>query len=231
MRYRLKHLFWFLFMPICIFNISGCSITPRSEVLEDHSAFTGAPCTAPCWYDLKVGESNVDEVINILPTIPFINPNTTKIYPLMESTQIPYTNRVVSKITSNCIKPDIQCISLIFDDNILSEVNVILTYPITLEESINSLGDPDYISFRLGSPVRMVCEVNFYYIQQQLVLASSVYKGSDIQNNCLDVFHTGKPQSNLVIATVRYLSEKEIDILLSSDPDAFLIYTGMITGN
>ena len=42
----------------------------------DRSFVTGQPCDAPCWYELRLGESTIDDIRATLLQLPFVDQST-----------------------------------------------------------------------------------------------------------------------------------------------------------
>jgi hypothetical protein len=134
-----------------------------------------------------------------------------------------------AEITADCIIPRKQCLTTRAVDGVLTGVEVILNYEMSLDEAINYLGDPDYINYQMMGAEDVTCEVQLIWKGKQLILASDTFKGGLIEKNCGMVRDTGKIGSSLLISKVRYVSPDAIEFYLAS-ASTFFKYSGTLPG-
>jgi hypothetical protein len=205
------------------------SFTPLPEQM-DKSLFTGIPCAAPCWRGLEVGKSNENDVMAILPSLNFIKQDSMQIYrtsmPGINGTYGPGVN-----VIAECINSSDTCLDLKVVNDVLTRIVIGLNYEITVEKAIEYLGNPNYVGYGIIGE-RFVCEVYLVWDSGRLVLVSRVegVEGSDVaEKNCYTVRDTGKVLSSSLISEARYLSEAELDALMTpSSSNTFFEFTGTI---
>jgi len=209
--------------------LTACDKSVLSSDQMDRSTFTGNPCSAPCWHNLIIGKSTESDVISTLQTLTFIDQNTIKIHRMSMSGLVPSVYGPGAEITANCIIPHKQCLTTRVVDGVLTGVEIILNYKISLDEANNYLGDPDYINYQMMGAEDVTCEVQLIWKSKQLILASDTFKGGLIEKNCGMVHDTGKIVSSLVISKVRYVSSEAIEFYLASG-STFFKYSGTLPG-
>jgi hypothetical protein len=204
--------------------LGGCSVSTPTPTFEqmDNSPFTGIPCAAPCWYGLSIGESNEKDVLAVLPTLTFIDQNTIRSFrPSMPNLEFSAFAPGV-EFVADCVYPTKrQCLSVIVVDNILTDIELALNYDISVDEVIETLGDPDYIGYRNLGAERIICKVNLIWSSRQLVLASRFEGYKATEDTCGVVRNTGKISPSLFVSEVRYVSLVKINRILSSNTNEF----------
>jgi len=193
---------------------SSLSSTPLPEQM-DKSPFTGDPCAAPCWQGLVIGRSSENEVLSRLPTLTFIDPNSTQLF--REGSKLgldPKNYDYAAQIVANCIYPEEQCLVLRTVDYTLTEIEIVLNYEITVGEAIGYLGVPDYVGYQKIGLEPASCEINIVWLSRQMVLASTTFEGHESVERCGAVKETGKIESDLLISKAIYKAQEAIEILL-----------------
>ncbi len=65
-----------------LFLLSGCAesvIDLRVQpAVQDETLITGEPCLPPCWYGIIPEETSIRDAVQILTTIPFVDPKSVK---------------------------------------------------------------------------------------------------------------------------------------------------------
>lgn len=218
-----------LFIGIVI-NLNGCSrplaqptISPQ---LIDKSAFTGIPCAAPCWYSLEIGKSSESDVMLVLSNLDFIDQKNIQVRPMLMPDLNP-NNWVPGKIiTANCISPRKLCLSVDIANGKLRGIEIILNYKMKLEEVLGYLGNPDKVGINHLSHDLLKCEIEFIWIEKQLLMSSKTYSGDDGCNYSFSTYTTGIVDSNLEIVAIKYLLVEEIDLMVLNK-DRFGIFNGV----
>jgi hypothetical protein len=196
----------------------GCSVSTPTPSIEqmDKSPFTGDPCAAPCWHGLVIGESSENEALSKIPTLTFIDPNSIQLFRENSAPGLdPKDSNYAAQIIANCITVEEQCLVLRTESYILTEIELILNYEVTVQDAIRYLGVPDYIGYqKLGVAHDVLCELDVIWVSKQLILASEIFESYEAVERCGAVRETGKVESNLLISKVIYKTEGAIEILL-----------------
>jgi len=195
----------------------------------DMSPFTGDPCSPPCWYGLRIAESNETEVVSTLKSLEFIDQESLKI----DSTSIPDFDYFISanlvtgkRITTNCLEPRTLCLILNIANGKLRDIRSILNYEISFSEVIKSIGNPDKIGYTICCAESMACEIQLIWIKKQLVLTSETFagiKGCDYSKKALS---TGMVDADLEIMEVDILPVEDINHLVD-DSELFGNFSGV----
>jgi hypothetical protein len=220
----------YIILFTCLIGISivGCSESPLPPELMDRSPFSGTPCEAPCWHGLTIGESNENEVMEILPTLAFINQDTIFVHYMSMPGPDPSIFAPGAEITASCIRPHKPCLTLRVVDDVLIEIQIVLNYDITLEDAIASLGNPDYLGYQFQGMDLVKCDVEFVWRNRQLILLSDTFVGAEVDSNCGVVRDTGMTVPGIMISEVRYMLPYSINLLLSNDMGEFFGYSSTI---
>jgi hypothetical protein len=99
-----------IFLYGCTGNLSQELPATISPKLQDRSFLTGTPCLAPCWYNLEIGKSSKNDVIEKLQTLEFIDQKTIQISEKSIPDFDPTISVKGSEITANCIYPGTPCL-------------------------------------------------------------------------------------------------------------------------
>jgi len=218
-----------LILSTMVILLLGCSKATPSPDQLDKSPFTGIPCAAPCWHGLVIGQSNENEVMLTLPTLTFINQDTIRTHRMSMPGLDFSTYAPGVEIIATCISTNKPCLTLDVVDDILTEIEVVLNYEIRLKESIEYLGDPDYVGYRNLGGEQILCEVDIVWSSKQLILSSEVFEGyDDGEDNCGVVRDTGKTSSSLIVSKVWYRSTSAIETMLSIGKNEFFEFSGTI---
>jgi hypothetical protein len=212
-----------------LFGCAKPSASPSSDQM-DNSPFTGIPCVAPCWQGLLIGKSSETDVMSTLPTLTYINPDSIQLFRMGSAPGLnPKDYEYEAEIVANCKSPEKQCLALRTKNYILTEIELIFNYEMTVDEAMGYLGNPDFIGYGNLGAERIICEVYLVWSDKQLVLASEKFEGSKaFENNCGVVGDTGKVESNLIISEARYMSVKGIEFMLSRGYNFTLEFSGTI---
>jgi hypothetical protein len=214
-----------LFVACNKISPSSEQVTPSDQ--EDRSPFTGNPCSAPCWQNLMIGRSTERDVMATLLALKYIDQDTIRIHRMSMPGLNPRIYGPGAEITADCIVPREQCLTIDIVEDRLTGIEIIINYEMRVDQSINYLGDPDYINYQMMGAEDVTCEVQLIWKSKQLILASETFKGSLIEKNCGLVRDTGKISSNMIISEVRYLSPEAINFYLVSGSTS-MKYSGTI---
>jgi hypothetical protein len=189
------------------FNILRSSPTPTlSPELMDRSWLTDQPCRGPCWYGLTLGASQMSDAREIVRQLSFVDINT------IEETDSTYFDPIkesfigANVINYKCKTPKEICTSLYFVNNKLVEIYISPNFQIGLEDIINIIGPPDFLSFRPITPDKMFgrdCQIELYWVERQMTIR---YYNYDNNNMCKVIKNSGnRPSPKLPIQEVWYL--------------------------
>ena len=203
----------YLLAGISLFGCGGdiASIDPE---LIDKSMFTGVPCAAPCWHGLEIGKSNKSEVLSVLKTLSFVDPETIRIIP----TSMPGSDSENwisgERMIVNCKKSGMPCLVLNVVEGRLRDIRSILNYKMTFAEVLEYLGSPDKVGFTVCCPEAMECEIQLVWIEKQIVLTSTPFLGNKGCDKSNAAFTTGLVDAGLEIGAVDYLPVEDIKNLV-----------------
>jgi hypothetical protein len=228
-RYLIYQTSIMIMIGVFLIGCSNSNPTPSPDQM-DKSPFTGIPCASPCWHGLVIGKSSESDVMSTLPTLTFIDQGTIYVHQILSMPSLePSIWTQGDEITASCIFPKKKCLTIRVVDNTLTEVVAVMNYNIRLDEAIKYLGNPDYVGYDRAGGEQMACTVYSIWRENQFVLASEKFEGSNaVEKNCYVVRDTGKISSSLLISEARYMSIKAIEILLSSPASEFFEFSGTL---
>lgn len=218
--------------------LAGCGnpeTTPAMPLpaIIDRSPFTGVPCSAPCWYGLVIGKSSEGEVRSTLEVLPFLDQSTIDYVQRKWMPGIaPNIDAQGVDVYASCIRPHQPCVELSVADNVLTRIDILLNYQISVGEIVENLGAPDYVGTQQSGVEVRTCEVVLIWYSKQLILTSApiaLYNSSP-RNDCDVVQDTGKPASNLAMSNVSYRSLPWVDSWLHDDGSQYFRFTGTVPG-
>lgn len=134
-------------------------------------------------------------------------------------------------IEASCSNSDQKCLTIAVVNNILTKIVVGLNYEIRADEAIRYLGTPDIVAVAPVGGEVFICEVYLIWKSSRVVLASTFRADNDlggVKKYCDVVRSTGKVPSSLLISEARYLSDAELNALLSSGTGKFFEFSGTI---
>jgi hypothetical protein len=135
---------------------------------QDRSWLVGVPCSPPCWYGLVPGQSSESDVISVLGDLDFID---------VDSMDIVRTQFFEETVQEVYIQVEMKMkmegrgnINFLIQEDSLKVIAESLNYEISLQEVVDAIGEPDYISpieqpQMRGKPY---CDVAIFWIEKQL---------------------------------------------------------------
>jgi len=172
---KLQNCIELIFITAFALGLVSCmpqGVSPQSknfEILDptlyDQSWLTGKPCGAPCWYGLEPGVSSRQDSITTVQQLPFIS-----------GSGIPSSSKAawIDGLSFRCKKPqnayDI-CVGLIFNNNLLDEIDINLNYQITFEQAVEKLGSPDGFFVIPTDPGGGRCTLQVVWRNKRLILS------------------------------------------------------------
>lgn len=220
-----RHIFLIMLMGMSLIGCANHTPTPATPVVTlspeqiDTSPFIGIPCAAPCWHGLEVGKSTEKDALEAVSTLNFINQESVQVYrrPSMPDYYIKDYGPGI-EIEANCVKSEKICLNLTTANDVVQKIVVGLNYEIRPDKAITYLGTPDTIVVApIGSEI-FVCDVDLIWKNNRLVLTSTFRADTDLEGAkkyCDVVNDTGKVPSSLLISEAQYLSDVELNALLT----------------
>jgi hypothetical protein len=188
------------FLFSCSSNSNRYLVDPvEHPELADQSWFSGNPCSAPCWHGLEIGQSTKQESIDIVKGLTFVDGKNYG------------THR--NSVNFPCkAYPEMTCVFMIFEEDILVHLSLFINYRVTIEEIVKKFGppDPDIAFYNTRNPEGPGCDISLFWKKQQRRL--DIY---DQNHTCWSLFkQDGKFPNNLYAFVIRYttLAEMKNDI-------------------
>ena len=134
----------YIWALIFLLSLSGCELFDSykgteagitlDHPLADRSFLTGNPCKYPCWYGIELGKTSIEETLQILQQLNFVDQEAIK---TREDVRVDY----------QCVYdlPGVFCGSVFFTGNIVNHLYYFVAYPLTLEDVIDIVGIPEYL--------------------------------------------------------------------------------------
>lgn len=203
----------------------SCKSDPFAQYLDltptldssfiDKSLLTNIPCEAPCWYELKLGESTEQDVLTVLQGLSFLDKNTIRESSVGYWDPIQSDNIPAKLISANCVQPqNRQCVGLTIANNNLKIIGLFPNYEITFDEALDHLGSPDYISANPVPPIHSPgCSIGLIWVDHQIVLDHT--KKSEMEL-CDDVRSGKGINRSLLVHSIIYFLPEYIDLQVAS---------------
>jgi hypothetical protein len=131
-------------------------------------------------------------------------------------------------IIANCANSDRICLLLFTANDILQKIIVGLNYEIRPDEAIEYLGNPDYVGYAIIGSEKVLCEVDLVWRNSRLILATKFDSSVGMEKYCDVVRDEGKVPASLQILEAQFLSDPELDSLLSTGFSTFFEFTGVL---
>lgn len=170
-------------------------LTTLDPVLHDQSWLTDIPCGAPCWYGLEPGKTSREDAVATVSKLSFID--SSKLQENSVLTTFPCKHQA-----------EHVCVKMSFNNGFLEFLWILPSYPITLEQAVEKLGNPDGYSAYPTDPGATGYRLDVIWKEKQLVLEYTEYKDDipfweqslyeQIRNN------NGKIPKNIFISDVLY---------------------------
>jgi hypothetical protein len=141
-----------------IFIVASCTLknsqSQKTEVpvIEDDAWLTDIPCKAPCWNGLEPGKTTQADAIKITSELPFI-------YDLGPSQSFDFYCKGLSGSS---------CLTLTFSKGILNEIFLSRHTPISFEEVVKIIGNPDGFIAERRFPETGGCIVILLWKERQM---------------------------------------------------------------
>jgi hypothetical protein len=178
--------------------LMGCSKIQQIDVI-DRSFVTGLPCAAPCWYGLELEISKSSDVVSTLKYLPFVDKSSIQEH----STVWDKDDRAV-EIGYSCIYPRKYCGGLLLSDEKLKRIFTVVNFPLTLEESVDRLKEPDSIDYGVCQPELPYCDVILNWENKGI----SVISYSNDLNICMRLQSEGTIPPETKVTEISYMSKE-----------------------
>ncbi len=165
--------------------------------LTDRSWLTGQPCRVPCWFGLTVGTSSMSTAREKVNELTFIDSNTV----LVKG----------STLTLHCKQPEqALCTHLFFENDRLIKIWMNVNFSISLQETVDNIGPPDFLSYKPIPPTKKAirdCFLELFWIDRQMTIRYYDYGDNDMCNVIKEAGN--KPKPDLPVQEVWYLLPEE----------------------
>lgn len=202
---------------IFILTLIGCSPNNSLSLPTVSSDFNylvfldNAPCSAPCWENLIIGESKSSQALTEISKFSFFNLDKVRRTPQLVP-NLSSDSMVEGEVVSvSCVNRLEACVTLIFAGDDLREIYILLDSGVTINQVVDRFGNPDYIHTHYAGGDETDCSVEVVWLSQQIVMYSTVISESgNLYENCVSVDETGIAPKELEMAELRLLPLEEI---------------------
>ncbi|MCW5877584.1 MAG: hypothetical protein KIS80_01795 [Anaerolineales bacterium] len=190
--------------------LSACAKAVPIE-FQDRTLLDGEPCLAPCWYGIEIGVDNQESIRQKVVGLSFLDPDIESIAGLGFS-ETPDEVVSATSIRYGCRhRTTLQwCVNFILVDDQLRQIRVYPNYELSIEELVQSLGPPDYISAREMGIERVFCTINLVW-QEKQILAIHYNNTFRSTRMCNDLQAGANIDTKLSIDVVLYVSEQRVE--------------------
>ena len=131
--------------------------------LYDQSWLTNDSCEVACWHGLKPGVTSKEDTLLAVNELPFIDSNKTEDF-----------GRIVNFLCE--VPENTGCVRMTYDNGDLEYLYVFPNYPITMEQAVEKLGDPDGYWAGPTDPSARGCSLGLVWNKKQLILGYTEYR-------------------------------------------------------
>lgn len=190
-------------------------IVDQDHTTVDKSFLIGQPCEPPCWYNLIIGQSTVEDVLDSLKTQTFIVENSIREIP----TKLGNDAGIVIRYDCVYIQGN-SCGSLYMVDNVLVLNVMQIAFPLSLGDVVDKLGRPDYIDiYFYGNN----CEGEFLWYKHGIKAINSAKHEEGLCKN--EDAKQGLFDSDILITTLWYIAK---DRFQACDESSCISWSGFI---
>jgi len=220
----------------CGHRVPGTTPQPLpTPTLEDRfmdkSILTGEPCEAPCWYGLEVGQSTRTEVLDVVSSLSFIDPEETIERPssywdaskqeLLSSTHLLFECKQPKY--SACAGVEFVNDELVeFVNDELKSIHLRPNYYLSFQEVVEHLGTPDYVQFLPFGEMIIDCDITLEWTRRHI----EVYSRSAGKERCAEVREGEGVNPNLPVHEIFYTSIDAASLIRTPDPNGDFPWTG-----
>lgn len=196
---------------ICLCLLSACAKAAPIE-FQDRTLLSGDPCGAPCWYGIEVGVDNQESIRRTVANLAFLDPDTESIVEVGFG-EIPgdVVNATMLRYKCRYQQPTEWCMHFILIDDQLRQIRMYPNYDLSIEELVQSLGKPDYMTTRLMGVERILCAVNLVWGEERVIAIHYNRSHFGATRMCTALQTGAKMDSELLIEAVLYVSEQWVE--------------------
>jgi len=175
--------------------------TRSKRNILDRSFLTGDPCSPPCWHEITVNESTYEDVYQILPSLPFVDPETIREWNRSwlnddEAIEIHYKCKTFN---------DDSCGGITLSKGLVKRIWFSVGDYATLDVVINRFGPPSYIEYGSWGVEIPGCDIGFVWTDLGI---SATYLNTRDTKVC-DSLREGRAlSSDLSITSMAYSSQE-----------------------
>ena len=210
-------LFFLFLITSCDSFIVNVTSTPQATLetsLMDRSILTDSPCSAPCWYGLRLGKSTEADVLAILQSLSFVDPTTIQEQDVGYWDSSRRENIKAKLISVKCKEPaGHQCVGLTVANDTLRSIGLFPNYTITFQEIVDHLGSPDYVRVGLIPPGN-TCKMSLIWVHRQIITDYSDHSSNKL---CFEIRSGKAVEPTLIAQSITYVLPD--DGYLASIPD------------
>lgn len=141
-------------------------------VLVDDSLFSDIPCAAPCWQGIVPGETSRSQAIQILEDSPYIQAESIQEAGTSEEGGATWWWRIPGRR----LQP-----SIWWENDIVQEITLGLTYDLTVGQVVAKFGSPDALHLSTGGvPEHPYWIVDLYYTERGIQFKAYTPEFSDV---------------------------------------------------
>jgi hypothetical protein len=176
------------------------TIRSKRDIL-DKSFLTGDPCSPPCWHGIIVNESTNEDVYQILPELPFVDPETIREWNRSwhnddESIEIHYKCMTIGNDS---------CGGITLSEGLVKRIRFSVGDYATLDAVINRFGSPTFIEYGMWGAEMPGCLIDLEWTDLGI---SASYLNKKESKLC-DGLQEGRGlPSNLSITSIAYFSKE-----------------------
>jgi len=186
--------------------------------LTDRSWLTDQPCKAPCWYGMVVGKTTRPEALEFVKSISFLRSEPVREY------SFGYVEKNSNDLTTEgkglvfwCVQPEgWECVYLDFFNDVLVGIRSLITYEISLDQVVKSIGPPDHLyRYVNGGPEKTIaCTVGLIWLERRLTVDVFEVREGSGRDLCKEYNQNhNKPYPNLLVDEIHIYTLDEINKL------------------
>jgi len=195
---------WLILVIALILNSCSDRVVASDKTpVIDRSFITGELCDAPCWYGLEINRSTKDDVLSTLNQLPFVESRSYKEY---ETYWL--DGSLTNALQYECVKSNANpCGILTFYKGILKKNWLSVNYDLTLENVIERLGMPDYLTYFWPNPSG-ICEISVLWIEKGITIS---FDNKNNYNECENVIDGNGVTPGVLVESVLYTSREVLE--------------------